>query len=323
VVAILLLSVSEPEIKVEAPLPPQLYSSSYQLWGTGNRLGTYYPAGHILAGWLNNNLSNGEEVFKAVETNGSIDNIHLIEDNKLSFAFVESRIAKESIDQSASSSVRLVWPLWPDVVQFLKSPPNKNSDLEQLKSGFLGQKNSSTWHTSAEIFKASGIDPKNIEAWVQPEDVLAELANDRINFAMIQAGIPNRTVSDAVIFHNCSIHEFSDDEIEKFRNLIPTSQLVVIPAGYYGDNQNSIKTLGIPNVLVTNSKMSDETVKFVARLMSQASSALKMRHQAIADIPSKSKQAFKILSEIDVPIHPGALEFFEEQISELSQEQNE
>ena len=72
-VSILMLSVSEPEIAtVEAPLPPQLYSSSFQLLATGNRLGTYYPAGHILTDWFNSHMKDGEEVFRAVETRRSL-----------------------------------------------------------------------------------------------------------------------------------------------------------------------------------------------------------------------------------------------------------
>ena len=74
--ALLLLAVPEPP-RAEAPIPPQLYSSSFQLIGTGNRLGTYYPVGNVLSKWINSQLGS-EGVFKPIETNGSIDNVRLI-----------------------------------------------------------------------------------------------------------------------------------------------------------------------------------------------------------------------------------------------------
>jgi len=55
--AILMLSVEQPQLKFETPMPPQLYSSSFQLLATGNCLGTYYPAGHIMADWFHPTLS--------------------------------------------------------------------------------------------------------------------------------------------------------------------------------------------------------------------------------------------------------------------------
>ncbi|GAB4272004.1 MAG: TAXI family TRAP transporter solute-binding subunit [Candidatus Rifleibacteriota bacterium] len=306
-VSILLLSVSEPELKVAAPLPPQLYSSSYQLIGTGNKLGTYYPVGHILADWFNSNLGNGEKIFKAVETNGSIDNIRLLNEKKITLAFAESRIVKEAYAESATSSLRLVWPLWPDVVQLVKSPKSARKKLSELSYGFLGQKNSSTFRTSCEIFKALGIDPAKVGIELAPDRVLSDLVADRIEFAMIQAGIPNRTVSDAVIFHNCTLTDFSGEDYKLLQDKVSTSWKMVIPAGYYGERQPEILTLGIPNVLVANEDVSSATIELITDLMSRSARSLKIRHQAFADIPASPQEARKFMDGIGVPIHQGTL----------------
>jgi TRAP transporter TAXI family solute receptor len=307
IVALLLLSVSEPSTKVEAPLPPQLYSSSYQLLGTGNKLGTYYPAGHILTKWFNSN--SGVDAFKAVETNGSVDNIRLLKEKKISFAFVESRIVQKEFSSDPSSSLRLVWPLWPDLVQLLRSPVASNTAVPDLTFGFLGQKNSSTYNTSAQIFSAFGKNIEEMAAEIGPDKVLSRLASGKIEFAMIQAGIPNRTVSDAVIFHGCTLAPFSAKQLDSLNDKLPTSSLYTISQGYYGESQPQYTTIAIPNVLVTTSDAGEETIEIIAELLSFASSALRIRHEALAEIPSDPWMAQQILAEIKVPVHPGTLNY--------------
>ncbi len=304
-----MLSVDQPKVQVETPLPPQLYSSSFQLLATGNRLGTYYPAGHILADWLNSNLGDGEEVFRAIETNGSIDNVKLLHEEKVALAMAESRIVKEFFAAHPQAKMRLVWPLWPDVVQLIRAPGLEKAQLADLNVGFYGQQNSSTFRTSNEIFSAFAIEP-NKQA-INPDRVLAALKSGQIKFAMIQAGIPNRTVSDAVIFNNCSLFDFSDEQRQKLLEQISTAWPVTIPAGYYGERQPDIRTFGIPNVLIAHEKTSSATIRLVCDLLSRSAMALKIRHQAFADVPADDAQARKILEEIGVPLHQGTLNWFD------------
>ncbi|MGM0598568.1 MAG: TAXI family TRAP transporter solute-binding subunit [Candidatus Rifleibacteriota bacterium] len=323
VVSILLLSISGPETgKVSVPVPPHLYSSSSQLIGTGNKLGTYYPAGHILADWFNSNLSDSsDKVFRGIQTNGSIDNIKLLQDGKILLGMVESRIVAEAFKKQKDSPLRLIWPLWPDVVQLIKSKENADQDFLNLQRGFPGQKNSSTHRTSREIFSSFG---KNLgEVNLMPDMVLSRLADNKLDFAMIQAGIPNRTVSDAVIFHRCSLVSFSDSQIEKLLTKVSSSRPFIIPAGYYGEQQSEVQTLGIPNVLVARSDMASSTAALITELLSRSSVSLKIRHQAFADVPSSAAEALKILQNIKVPIHSGTKSWLDKQLEEQKNSDSE
>ncbi|NCB40323.1 MAG: hypothetical protein EOM80_16310, partial [Erysipelotrichia bacterium] len=205
ILALLMLSISEPDQQqVETPIPPQLYSSAFQLIGTGNRLGTYYPAGCILTDWFNSHFAEKGGILKAVETNGSIDNVRLLKEKRLLLGMAESRIVKETCLGEASSTLRLVWPLWNDVVHIVLPPVGNKPFDEEFpgnRRGFPGQKNSSTYRTSCEIFAAFGFAAHKISLNLQPDMVFDSLTKDEIGFATIQAGMPNRTVSDALIFH--------------------------------------------------------------------------------------------------------------------------
>ncbi|MEW6710388.1 MAG: TAXI family TRAP transporter solute-binding subunit [Candidatus Riflebacteria bacterium] len=309
--AILMLSVEQPELKVETPLPPQLYSSSFQLLATGNRLGTYYPAGHILVDWFNRNLEGTEEIFRAIETNGSIDNISLLKKRMVALAMVESRIVQEACRAEPGADLQLVWPLWPDVVQLVKAPELASASLSELNSGFFGQLNSSTFRTTEEIFSSFNLQP--LRSNVSPDQVLGELASGRIKFAMIQAGIPNRTVSDALIFHGCSLVDFDEALQNSLLPKISSAMPVMISAGYYGEKQPAVRTFGIPNMLVATGKTSSATIELICELISKSSSTLNIRHQAFAQVPSDLQQALKVMQETGVPIHPGTLAWLSRQ----------
>ncbi len=309
--AIFLLAVPEPP-RAEAPIPPQLYSSSFQLIATGNRLGTYYPVGEVLSRWINSQLGS-EGVFKPIETNGSIDNVRLLMQGKVLLAMAESRIIKENLHENASSPLRLVWPLWNDVVHILRAPDRfePGDSFPGRLNVFLGQINSSTRRTSLEIIDALGLYRRKTSAEIPIEAVLNSLANGNIGYATIQAGMPNRTVSDAVIFHDCTLISLGDAEIDKILEKIATSRRVVIPAGFYGERQSEIHTIGLPNMLVASADTSDEAVELVVDNMVKGAAHLKLHHQAIGNIPVDPELALRIMQEVGVPIHPGTLRWYE------------
>ena len=76
----LIISINEEEEEIsEVPMPPNLYSSSHHVIGTGNTLGTYFAAGKLLEKWFNDNIDKNGGSFKAFQTNGSVDNIILLQ----------------------------------------------------------------------------------------------------------------------------------------------------------------------------------------------------------------------------------------------------
>ncbi|HNX74543.1 MAG TPA: TAXI family TRAP transporter solute-binding subunit [Candidatus Rifleibacterium sp.] len=311
IMALLLLSTPQSAEEVETPLPPHLYSSSFQLIGTGNRLGTYYPVGGILSDWFNSHCEASGGVFSAIETNGSVDNVRLLVQGRLMLGMTESRIVRESWQANASSPLRLVWPLWNDVVHLVKAPASfaPSREFPGHLRGFLGQKNSSTYRTSKEILDALGVSKDFSTLELPPDRVLTAVSTGQIGFATIQAGMPNRTVSDALIFNDCSLISLDDRQIMSVLAKVATARLFSIPAGFYGDSQPAIQTIGLPNVLITTDKTPAATIELLTDLLVKASSHLRMKHQAIAAIPADPARGLAILKETGVPIHQGTLDW--------------
>ena len=311
----------EDDEPVKLPLPPNLYSSSQHVIGTGNTLGTYFPAGKILEKWFNDNIDKKGGTFKAFQTNGSVDNIELLQTKRIEFGMAEARIVKEAYPKN--QKIRVVWPLWYDVVQLIKPPADLSPDYifpGNLK-GFIGQKKSSTARTSNEIFEALNI-KEDRSVNILTEDVVKNIGEGRIGFAMIQAGIPNRTVADSLIFYNCGLVSFDEKQIEQICEKVSSSKMFRIPAGYYDENQPEIKTIAIPNVFVTTSDMSADLVEYVTEMLVKGSPKLKNRFKAFETVPSDSESVLKVLRDTGVPLHEGTRRWLEKNIELLKKNES-
>mgnify|MGYP003290174402 CR=1 FL=1 len=313
------LSVTEEEdpeeTAVVVPLPPNMYSSSQHVIGTGNKLGTYYPAGVILAEWFNSHLEANGGSFKAFETNGSVDNIQLLKTKRIQLGMIESRVAKESFEKEASSSLRLVWPLWFDVVQIIKPPADlyPGYRFPNDDNGFVGQHKSSTERTSYEILTALG-DKRKHNADIQMENVINAIADAKISFAMIQAGIPNKNVAEAIAFRHCGLVSFTLEQLEKIQKNVSTSVPFTIESNYYSNGQEECHTIGLPNVLVATTDASPEQIEFVIDMLVKGCPKLQGRFKTFATVPNDAETVMKVLSETGVPLHEGTKRWLEKNI---------
>lgn len=312
--SILLLSVSDEVEVTPRPVPPRLVSSKYHLLGTGNRLGTYYPVGHIIVDWINSRPVGQKEPFRTLETNGSIENISLLENGKIAFAMAENRIAIEAYEANEDSKVRIVWPLWPDVLHIIAAENVKNNNLELLSNypGFLGESNSSTHRTSLEFLQALNITNKVDSIQMHPDRVFSALTSERIGFATVQAGKPNRTVSDALLFYRCSLVSIPENKLENILKNVYTSERFTIPEGYYGQQQPEILTIGIPNMLVASTDTDKELVYGFLRDLIPSIQSLSSRHNAINEITVCNQEAHKRMQSTQIPLHKGTLKFLKE-----------
>ena len=317
-----IISINEEEDEIsEVPLPPNLYSSSHHVIGTGNTLGTYFAAGKLLEKWFNDNIDKKGGSFKAFQTNGSVDNIVLLQTKCIDFGMAEARIAKEAY--ASNPKIRVVWPLWYDVVQLIKPPEDSmpNYVFPSEVKGFIGQNKSSTARTSKEIFEALNIAGDH-SVNIPIEEVVKKVGDGSIGFAMIQAGIPNRTVADSLIFYHCGLVSFEEKQIELICNKVSTSFKYTIPAGYYEENQPEIQTIAIPNVLVTTSDISPELVEYVTEMLIKGCSKLKRRFKAFETVPSDSDSILKILRDTGVPLHEGTRRWLDKNLDKLNKSEN-
>ena len=133
---------------------------------------------------------------------------------------------------------------------------------------------------------------------------------------MIQAGIPNNTVSNAIVFYRCRLYSFSEEQLQLIRKNVSTYVDFKIPAGYYEENQPEIKTFALPNVMVSTTDVSPEVVELFVDLLISACTRLKNRFKAFETVPSDINEVVKILENTNVPLHEGTKRWLEKRIKQ-------
>ncbi len=85
--------------------------------GSGSRGGNYYKTGNYIASQYNyyfNKDSKTDYTFQNIETNGSIDNINLLKDNKIDFAIVQRNILINNYfnEGKGTKNIQIIAPLF-------------------------------------------------------------------------------------------------------------------------------------------------------------------------------------------------------------------
>lgn len=287
---------------IKIPEPPNLYTSSKYVIGTGNKLSTYFPAGQIMANYFTDHQENKKAGFIAEITDGSMENISLIQTKQIHFGMSESRIAKEAY--ANNKDIRIVWPLWLDVAQILIPPKDLSCSFPGTGTAYLGQRDSATARVSREILSALGyaIPP---EANITPDSVIDRLGKGGLNFAMIKAGIPNDTVFKAIAFYRCQLVSFTLSQLDLIRNKVTTSVNYTIPADYYDERQPEITTIALPNVLIATKDTPNELVEFVVENLIKCCDKYKNRFKTFETVPTDKNVILKIIERTGVPLHEG------------------
>ena len=180
---------------------------------------------------------------------------------------------------------------------------------------YLGQKNSSVERTSNEILSALNV-KTHTPPHIQTDSVIDQVAYGKLGFAMLQSGIPNNTVSNAIVFYRCGLFSFSDEQLELIKNNVSTFVKFKIPAGYYDDSQPEINTFALPNVMISIKDVPPELVELFVDLLINACSRLKNRFKAFETVPTDIDEVVKILNSTNVPLHDGTKRWLEKRIKQ-------
>ncbi|MCH8503928.1 MAG: TAXI family TRAP transporter solute-binding subunit, partial [Ectothiorhodospiraceae bacterium] len=100
---------------------------------------------------------------------------------------------------------------------------------------------------------------------------------------------------------------FTDEEIEKAAEVEPVFAPYTLRAGMYDGVDEEVQTISIPNVLVVNSDMDEELAYQITKVMFERVEDLIAIHPAANDTTVDFS-----LTSTPVPLHPGAIRYYEE-----------
>jgi uncharacterized protein len=287
--------------------------------------GTYYPVGVALATLVKVKLEPTENLsMAAISSAGSGENVKLMRENQAQFSILQGLFGAWAADGSGmleaegpQPHLRSISMLWVNVEHFVVTKDMAKTgtvdDLAEFGGApfSIGARNSGTEGSGRAIMDGLGIDPDEVfEVVYMGYTPTAEaLQNGTIKGANIPGGVPVSAVSQAFAStDDLTILGFTDEQIARANSEFELWPAYEIPADTYPGQSEAVTTIAQPNFLAVRDDIPEEDVYLITKTMYENLPFLQNIHAATNDMALE-----KALAGLPIPLHPGALRFYEEQ----------
>ncbi|QQA41169.1 TAXI family TRAP transporter solute-binding subunit [Pelagovum pacificum] len=281
---------------------------------TGGTGGVYYPMGGGLAEIINNHIDGYSATAEV--TGASVENMGLIAtgDADLAIGLADTVAQAYSgtgrFEGQQLSMVRGLSSLYANMVQIVALESSGITSLEDLrgKRVSIGAPGSGTEVNTNAILAANGISYDDIdEQRLNFNETADALSNGDIDAGFWSVGAPTSSILNLATTQDIVIIALTEAELEAAMAEDSTFAMTTLPGGSYTGVDEDITVLGIPNVLTVSSEMSDDLAYEITKAMYENIAEL----QAVHPAANETTVEFA-LSATPVPLHPGAIRYYEE-----------
>jgi uncharacterized protein len=300
-------------------------SRSYIL-ATATTGGTYYPVGVALATLVKVKLEPTENIsMSAISSAGSGENVKLLRENQAQFGILQALFGAWAAEGSGmleaegpQPHLRSISMLWVNVEHFVVTDDMAETgtvdDLKEFGGApfSIGARNSGTEGSGRTILQGLGIDPDEAFeiAYMGYTPTAEALQNGTIKGANMPGGVPVAAVAQAfaAMGDDLVILEFTEEQVARANSELELWPVYEIPANTYPGQSEAVKTIAQPNFLAVRDDIPEEDVYLITKAMYENLPFLHNIHAATKDMALE-----KALAGLPMPLHPGALRFYEEQ----------
>jgi TRAP transporter TAXI family solute receptor len=284
---------------------------------TGNTGGVYYPYGGALARLLSEKLPN--TTVTAETTGASVDNLKLMQLGKVDLAFTLADTVAEAVagtgpfkETGAIGSIRTLAVLYTNYTHVIVRQGSGIRRVPDLKGHgvSVGSPGSGTELVADHILTAAGLDPrKDISRFkLTVNESATALKDGKLDAFFWSGGLPTAAVRELAATPGTSIAFVPTDDVlpmlqRDYRQGLYS--LAVIPAKSYTGLDADIATVGVKNLLVASSQLSDDLVEQIVRVMFENKAALVAGH---AEAEHLEKPV--TFDDVPAPYHAGALRYY-------------
>ncbi|MBV0914240.1 TAXI family TRAP transporter solute-binding subunit [Anianabacter salinae] len=281
---------------------------------TGGTGGVYYPMGGGLAEVINTHVKGYSATAEV--TGASVENMGLIATGDADLAIGLADTVAQAyggtgrFDGQQLSMVRSLGSLYANMIHIVALEGSGITTLDDLrgKRVSIGAPGSGTEVNTAAILEANGITYDDIdEQRLNFNETADALANGDIDAGFWSVGTPTSSILNLATTQNITIIALNEAQLAAAMAADATFALTTLPGGTYTGVAEDITVLGIPNVLTVSSEMSDDLAYAITRAMFENIADM----QAVHPAANQTTVEFT-LAATPVPLHPGAIRYFEE-----------
>ncbi|MGP9797661.1 TAXI family TRAP transporter solute-binding subunit [Halomonas sp. 86] len=297
-------------------LPASAQQLSIATGGTG---GVYYPIGGGLAEMINNHIEGAQATAEV--TGASVENMGLIMrgDADLATALADTvyqaYTGTGDFEGRQVENTRALASIYPNAVQLVTLAESDIQSISDLagKRVSVGAPGSGTELNARAVLESNGISYEDFT----PQRLNFNETADAIRDGDIDAGFwsvgpPTSSILNLAATRDIRLISLSDEEIANAQEEEAVFAPYELAAGMYDGMDEAVQTIGIPNVLVVNAEMDEELAYQLTQLLFEHTDELIAVHPAANDTTIEFT-----MNSTPVPLHPGAIRYFEEMDVEI------
>jgi TRAP transporter TAXI family solute receptor len=285
--------------------------------GTGGTGGVYYPYGGALARLISEKIPGTQATAEV--TGASVDNLKLMQIGKVDLAFTLADTLAEAVNGTgpfkatgAVGSVRTVAVLYTNFTHIVARQGSGIRTIADLrgKTVSVGAPGSGTELVANRVLAAAGIDPRKdiTRHALGVSESAGALKDGKVDALFWSGGLPTAAIQDLAATPGLSIVLLGSDD------LVPMLQrdfgndlysVAVIPSGIYRGIDRELGTVGVKNLLVASSQLSDDLVQQITRVLFESKDALVAAHPEARHLERPST-----FDGVPAPYHSGALKYY-------------
>ena len=295
------------------------------LLATASTGGTYYPVGVAIATLVKVRLQNAENInMSAISSAGSGENVRLMRDNEVQFSILQGLFGAYAATgtgplaaEGPQENIRSIANLWQNVEHFVMrkadAPTGTIADMANVKgqSVSMGLQNSGTLGSNEVIMGNLGMPLSEFDLVYMGYNPSADaLQNNQIAAMSTPGGVPVAGVTRAFasMSGQLSLLNFTDEQIEQANgDFVGLWTTFPIAANTYPGQTEDVMTVGQPNFLAVNADVSEDAVYKITKAIYENLPFLQAIHPATNEMSLETA-----LNGLPMPLHPGALRFYEE-----------
>jgi len=281
---------------------------------TGGTGGVYYPMGGGLAEVINNHVEGYSATAEV--TGASVENMGLVAKGDADLALgladtvYQAQTGTGRFEGQQLEMLRGVASMYANMIQIVTLDGSGITSLEDMKGKrvSVGAPGSGTEINAAAVLAAAGMSYDDIdEQRLNFNETADALANGDIEAGFWSVGAPTSSILNLATTQSIRIIELTDEQVAAAREANPLFARTTLAGGIYEGVDEDVTVLGVPNVLVASSAMSDDLAYEITKAMFENVADL----QAVHPAANQTTVEFT-LDATPIPLHPGAMRYYEE-----------
>jgi len=286
---------------------------------TGGTGGVYYPYGGGLAEMIGRYIDGYDAVAEV--TGASVENMGLVArgDSDIAIALADTVFAAYEgsgpFEDRQLADSRALGSIYPNAVQIVTLAESGIESLSDLagKRVSVGAPGSGTEVSAQTLLNANGITYDDIdEQRLNFNETADALRDGDIDAGFWSVGPPTSSILNLATTRDIRLVPLSEDEVAASIEAQPVFAPYTLRAGIYEGVAEPVATISTPNVLVVDAGMDADLAYNVTKTLFEQVEDLIAVHPAAND----TTVDFSIAST-PIPMHPGALRYYEEVGAEI------